>query len=65
MIAGEVREMDNRSASGLRRSPFKELSSEEIELLKSEIRAIGADESVFRLTKAQGLRFLIGQETST
>ncbi len=34
-------------ANGLRRSPFYRLSEEEIETLKEDIRAIGADESVF------------------
>jgi hypothetical protein len=48
---GEVRDMDNRSASGLRRSPYLELTPEDIEFLKSEIKAIGADESVFRFNE--------------
>jgi len=39
--------IDDRSAGGLRRSPFTTLNSEEIEHLRTEIRAIGADESVF------------------
>lgn len=45
--------IENRSittrnmANGLRRSPFYRLSEEEIETLKEDIRAIGADESVF------------------
>ena len=44
---GDVRDMDERTASGLRRSPSIELSPQDIEHLKSEIRAIGADESKF------------------
>ena len=39
--------MDERNASGLRRSPLVDLTDEEIEFLKGEIRAIEADESVF------------------
>jgi len=50
--------MDNRSASGLRRSPSYELSSEYIEYLKSEIRAISADESVFRFNEGKRTGFL-------
>ena len=36
-----------RSSSGLRRSPFNPLTDDEIDHLKSEIAAIGADDSVF------------------
>ena len=39
---------DERSVSGLRRSPFYVLSEDEINYLKSEIIAIGADLSIFR-----------------
>ena len=39
--------MENRSAHGLRRSRFIDLTDEEIGFLKGEIRAIEADESVF------------------
>jgi len=53
IIVGEVRDMEDRSASGLRRSPSNELSPEDIEFLKSEIRAIGADESVFRFNEGR------------
>ncbi|MCL1999053.1 MAG: hypothetical protein FWG65_09840 [Turicibacter sp.] len=38
---------DDRTVSGLRRSPFTTLTDEEIEHLSAEIRTIGADESVF------------------
>ena len=40
--------MEERTARGLRRSPLVDLTDEEIEFLKGEIRAIEADESVFR-----------------
>ena len=36
-----------RSARGFRRSPFHVLCEDDIEHIKAEIRAIGADESVF------------------
>ena len=39
--------IDDRSAGGLRRSPFNTLSEAEIEHLKNEICAINADERVF------------------
>ncbi len=39
--------MDERYARGLRRSPFTLLTEEEIEGLKEDIAAIGADERVF------------------
>ena len=44
---GDVQSMDNRSSSGLRRSPFNTLTPEDIEYIKSEIQGIGADESKF------------------
>jgi len=49
--------MDNRSASGLRRSPSIELTDEEINFLKSDISAIGADESVFRFNEGNRTAF--------
>jgi len=46
MVLGDA--MDNqRGAMGLRRSPFYVLDESDIELVRSEIRAIGADERVF------------------
>jgi len=53
--------MEDRSASGLRRSPSNELSPEDIEFLKSEINAIGADESVFRFN--EGIRTAFSDRT--
>jgi hypothetical protein len=44
---------DNRNAGGLRRSPFIKLSDEEIEYLKSEIKALEADESLFRFNEGR------------
>ncbi|MCL1994795.1 MAG: hypothetical protein FWG63_01155 [Defluviitaleaceae bacterium] len=46
-------ETDERLVKGLRRSPFTTLSNEEIEHLRQEIRAIEADESVFRFNKGR------------
>jgi len=40
--------IEDRKAGGLRRSPFNTLSEAEIEHLKNEIRAIKADENVFK-----------------
>ena len=45
---GDIRDMHNRSASGLRRSPHIELTVDDIEHLKQEIREINADENTFR-----------------
>ena len=39
--------IDNREAGGLRRSPFNILTDSDIECLKSEIKAIDAEERVF------------------
>ena len=50
--------MDYRSASGLRRSPSLELSFEDIDFLKSEIRAIGADENAFIFNEGRRTGFL-------
>ena len=49
--------MNGRSASGLRRSPALDLSSEDIECLKREIQTIGADESVFRFNEGKRTGF--------
>ena len=49
--------MDNRSASGLRRSPYIELTAEDIVFLKDEIKAIGADESVFKFNEGNRTGF--------
>jgi len=43
--------IDDREAGGLRRSPFHVLSEDEINHLKNEISAIGADESIFKFNK--------------
>jgi len=43
--------MDERSAHGLRKSPFIQLTDAEIEFLKQEIEAIHADERVFRFNR--------------
>lgn len=45
------RVIDDRGASGLRRSPFNELTDSDIDSLKQDIQAIGADESVFRFNQ--------------
>ena len=42
---------ETRKAGGLRRSPFYVLTESEIWYLRDEIRAIGADEGVFRFNK--------------
>jgi len=63
MIVDEVREMEDRSASGLRKSPSNEILPEEIEFLKSEIRAIGADEGVFRFN--EGIRTAFSDRTGS
>ena len=39
--------MTERNASGLRKNPFKVVNEKEIEHIKAEIKAIGADETVF------------------
>jgi len=46
-IMDSMTNIDDRTAGGLRRSPFTTLNAEEIEHLRTEIRAIGADENVF------------------
>ena len=45
--------INNREASGLRKSPFIELTDEEIKFLKGEIKAIEADETVFRFNQGR------------
>jgi len=44
---------DERSAGGLRRSPFYILSEDDINHLKAEVAAIGADLSVFRFNQGR------------
>ena len=46
-VVGSGRMVDDRNAGGLRRSPFNTLSIDNIKHLQEEIRAIGADESIF------------------
>lgn len=53
IVSGGGRMIDERSAGGLRRSPFNVLSEEEIQHLKGEIAAIGADVSAFRFNQGQ------------
>ena len=48
---------NDRSANGLRRSPFNDLSVEQVEFLKSEIHAIGADENVFKFNLGVGTSY--------
>jgi len=43
--------INDRKSGGLRRSPLHTLSESEIEYLKNEIKAIGADESAFVFNK--------------
>ena len=50
--------MTERQASGLRRSPLNTLSETEIVHLKNEIRAIHADESIFRFNTGQSTGYL-------
>jgi len=50
--------MVERSANGLRRTPFIELTEEEIEYIKGEIRSIGADENVFRFNRGSGTSYV-------
>ena len=45
--------IEARSAGGLRRSPFYVLSEEDINHLKAEITAIGAELSVFRFNQGR------------
>ena len=45
--------MIERNANGLRRSPFTDLSKEDIDHIKAEVRAIQADESVFVFNKGR------------
>ena len=45
--------MEERGANGLRRSPLVDLTDDEIEFLKGEIRAIDADENVFRFNQGR------------
>ena len=51
---------EKQFAAGNRRSPFYELNKEEIEMIKSEIKAIGADpdDFVFNSTVTRGTCFL-------
>ncbi|MCL1999497.1 MAG: hypothetical protein FWG65_12100 [Turicibacter sp.] len=48
-----MRSEDEHSVGGLRCSPFTRLTVEEIEHLRAEIRAIGADERVFRFNRGR------------
>ncbi|MCL2015032.1 MAG: hypothetical protein FWG68_02160 [Defluviitaleaceae bacterium] len=57
--------IDDRSAGGLRRSPFTTLSPEEIEHLRAEIRAIGADERVFLFNSGRQTGYLDKKDTIT
>ena len=45
--------IEERSAGGLRRSPFYVLSEEDVDHLKAEIAAIGAELSVFRFNQGR------------
>ena len=49
--------IDERKAGFLRRSPLYELTDDEIEHLKAEIRMIGADESLFRFNSGPQTSF--------
>jgi hypothetical protein len=48
---------DDRSASGFRQSPHNTLSSEDIDSLKQDIDAIGADPSAFRFNEGRQTGF--------
>ena len=48
---------NDREAGGLRRSPLNVLSETEMEHLKNEIRAIGADESIFAFNESFGTSY--------
>ena len=50
--------MDERYAGGLRRSPYMQLTDAEIDFLKSEIRAIEADESMFAFNQGRTTGYL-------
>ena len=50
--------MDERGTSGLRRSRFTDLADEEIEFLKSEIRAIDADDNVFAFNQGDSTSYV-------
>ena len=49
---------DERYVSGLRRSPYMQLTDEEIVFLKSEIQAIEADENVFVFNQGRTTGYL-------
>ncbi|WP_334077939.1 contractile injection system protein, VgrG/Pvc8 family [Paenibacillus sanfengchensis] len=49
----DVMVVDNRKINGLRASPYQELTEEQIKLLKEEIKALNADESVFRFNQGR------------
>jgi len=54
--------IDDRVAGGLRKSPFDILSEEDINHIKDEIRAIGADESVFRFNEGRRTGYIDGKD---
>ena len=60
MIMGDVRDMDSRSASGLRRSPHTELTAEDIGHLINEILEIEADVTAFKFNEGSRTCFSDG-----
>ena len=53
---------DDRSAGGLRKSPYNALSEDDIKHIKREISAIGADESVFRFNEGRRTGYIDGKD---
>ena len=53
---------DDRKAGGLRRSPFNILSESEIKHLKGEIRAIEADERIFKFNRYDSTSYYEDQD---
>jgi len=54
---GEARGMDNRTASGFRRSPTGDLAADEIKHLENEIKIIDADKKAFRFNEGKRTGF--------
>ena len=50
--------ISEREANGLRRSPFIELTENEILFVKEEINALGADMSVFRFNQGRSTSYV-------